>query len=280
MVAIHAPEPSARPVKLTRAEQIKQANRNRRLERYQCIVELHRQGHSLRSIARQLGVDRRTVRRFVHAGRFPERATPPSHRRVDSVIDKLQHRWDAGCHNAAQLTRELQADGSAVSYNMVRRCVADWRQPHQAHKDSGPKSVTPARRIRRPSSRRVAWMLMKPTDELKSDERMFREQLLADDPAWRDIETLSKAFIQLVHDRREADLDAWIELATAKDVANDLSRFARGLTTDLPAIRAALSLPWSNGQVEGQINRLKLVKRQMYGRANFDLLRSRFLHAG
>lgn len=123
-------------------------------------------------------------------------------------------------------------------------------------------------------------MLMKPTDELKSDERMFREQLLADDPAWRDIETLSKAFIQLVHDRREADLDAWIELATAKDVANDLSRFARGLTTDLPAIRAALSLPWSNGQVEGQINRLKLVKRQMYGRANFDLLRSRFLHAG
>ena len=120
---------------------------------------------------------------------------------------------------------------------------------------------------------------MKPAEALKPEEQVFREQLLADDPALRDIETLSKTFIQLVHDRRAKDLDPWIELATSKDDATDLGYFARGLTKDLPAVRAALTLPWSNGQVEGQINRLKLIKRQMYGRANFDLLRSRFLYA-
>jgi transposase len=75
-------------------------------------------------------------------------------------------------------------------------------------------------------------------------------------------------------------LNAWIDLASGEDAPADLRSFARGLTHDQAAVIAALTLPWNNGQVEGQVNRLKLIKRQMYGRANFDLLRARFLYAG
>ena len=80
--------------------------------------------------------------------------------------------------------------------------------------------------------------------------------------------------------RQAHKLKAWIVCASAHDAPPELRRFARGLLEDLPSIQAALTLPWSNGQVQGQINRLKLIKRQRYGRANFDLLRARFLHAG
>ena len=121
---------------------------------------------------------------------------------------------------------------------------------------------------------------MKDESELQPDEQALRAQLLADCPELAAATTLADEFAQLVRDRRADDLDAWIALASADGGSADLRRFARGLTTDYAAVRAALTLQWSNGQVEGQINPLKLVKRQMYGRANFDLLRSRFLYAG
>ena len=90
--------------------------------------------------------------------------------------------------------------------------------------------------------------------------------------------TLSQAFLALVRERRGDALAAWITEATASGIAA-LARFAQGLQEDLPAITAGLTLPWSNGPVEGQVNRLKLLKRQSYGRAGVRLLRQRVLHA-
>lgn len=95
----------------------------------------------------------------------------------------------------------------------------------------------------------------------------------------RTADTLAREFAEIIRQRRIEDLDPWIELATGSDAPADLRHFARGLTADLAAVRASLTQSWSNGQVEGQVNRLKLVKRQMYGRASFELLRARFLHA-
>jgi transposase len=267
------------PIKLTQTEQCKQRRRTRRLERYNRLVALRHQGMSLRAIARQEGMHRGTVRRYLNADGFPERATRTYVRRTDSVVEYLRERWQQGCRNAVLLTAELQNINPGVSYTMVRRRVAAWREAKDAGATPGPKPAT-SPVIQRPSPTRVAWLLVKKDDELEPEQQAFRDHLLANCPELEIAATLCDDFRRLVRDRQAGDLDTWIELATSKLAPSDLCRFARGLTTDLAAIKAALTLPWSNGQVEGQVNRLKLIKRQMYGRAKFDLLKSRVLHAG
>lgn len=121
---------------------------------------------------------------------------------------------------------------------------------------------------------------MKRDEDLEPEEAALRHALLNECPTLRTAVALVDEFARIVRYRRANELDTWIALASGDDAPADLRSFARGLTSDLAAVRAALTQPWSNGQVEGQVNRLKLVKRQMYGRANFDLLRARFLHAG
>ncbi len=277
---ITATQEPQQPRKLTRAEQLKQAARARRLQRYERVLARHRQGQSLRAIARELGIHRSTVRHWVHAGSSPERANRPYHSRADVFEQQLRTRWEAGCHNAAQLTRELTASGAKMSYNVVRRRVARWRQTKDDKHvpGRGPAPTPPS--IRRPSSTRFAWILMKQDDQLRAEEQLLRAELLARCPPLTDATTLAQEFIRIIRGHHAEDLDPWIALASAQSTPMDLRRFARGLIADHAAVQAALSLPWSNGQVEGQINRLKLVKRQMYGRARFDLLRRRFLYAG
>ena len=80
----------------------------------------------------------------------------------------------------------------------------------------------------------------------------------------------------MVRERTGQRFDAWLTRATSSGIT-ELDRFARGLTDDRAAVEAGLTLEWSNGQTEGQVNKLKLLKRQMYGRANFDLLRLHLL---
>ena len=83
----------------------------------------------------------------------------------------------------------------------------------------------------------------------------------------------------MIRQRKAQMLESWITRVRTSDDIVELGRFAKGLLNDLTAVKAALSLPWSNGQTEGQVNRLKLIKRQMFGRAKFDLLRKRVLCA-
>ena len=91
---------------------------------------------------------------------------------------------------------------------------------------------------------------------------------------------MAHQFARMVHDRQADSLDGWIERTCGADVPHELTVFAEGLLPDYEAVKGALSLEWSNGQVEGQVNRLKMIKRQMYGRAGFALLRQRVLNAG
>lgn len=90
--------------------------------------------------------------------------------------------------------------------------------------------------------------------------------------------TLSREFFRIVRERQAEALDGWVEKACAPESPDEIGRFAKGLREDWAAVNAALQLPWSNGQTEGQVNRLKLIKRQMYGRADFTFLRQRVLH--
>ena len=189
-----------------------------------------------------------------------------------------------GCRNAMLIWRELRARGFtggrnivAAAFAQLRGADADGDAPHAAT-----TVVTAVRTIAPPSIRRAcAWVLgwekRKLTEDERSDRRCFVETLCRIEPAVAEGRSLALQFLALVRNRDFEGFDRWLPQARACAVP-DMQRFASGLEADLPAVRAAFSSPWSSGQVEGQINRLKYLKRQMYGRAKLDLLRIRVLH--
>lgn len=245
--------------------------RQRRHQLYQSVKQLHEQGVSLRGIARHLGIHRSSVRRFVQADGFPERAVRQYPSTTDPVIDFLRKRWNEGCQNARQLTREIQQQDFSISYDSVRRRVSKWRTA----------SVRARRNVQRPpprpSSRRLSWLLLKDDGELSEKERSLKESVLSQCSMISDGVRTATEFQELFRQGVGKRLSRWLTRAAQKSVPSELRRFAFGIKRDAAAVRAAITLPWSNGPVEGQVNRLKTLKRQMYGRGNFDLLKLRFL---
>ncbi len=120
------------------------------------------------------------------------------------------------------------------------------------------------------------WLCRQPVDALTEAEVVYRREVLAGSPVIQRAYTLTTEFLQLVSERARDRLPAWLAAAHDSGIL-ELQRFARGLERDRAAVDAGLALEWSNGQVEGQVNRLKMVKRQMFGRASFALLRHRLL---
>ena len=114
-------------------------------------------------------------------------------------------------------------------------------------------------------------------DKLDDEQKSARMRMLAADTEMVTIDRLTRQFVQMVKERRGCDLSPWLDKAIATDIKT-LKRFANGIRADFVAVQTALTMIWSNGQTEGQINRLKFIKRQMYGRANLDLLRKRVLY--
>lgn len=251
------------------------AGRLRRVQRYARVRALHRQGLSQRHIARLLGLDRSTVARFAQAETYPERATRPYPTRVDGFAEYLHERWQQGCRNAAQLTRELAARGFAGSHCVVRRFLARHFRQNPAERQAAPLAPP-----RTPSPQCVAgWMLRAPED-LTFEQHAFIRALVGRRPELKRALRLARRFARLVRERLPEEFDRWLVQAARPAAPPELRRFAKGLRADYAAVRAALVYPWSNGPVEGQINRLKLIKRQMYGRAKLDLLRKRVLYRG
>jgi transposase len=189
----------------------------------------------------------------------------------------LERRWQEGCRNATRLWREVRAQGFGGGERTVRRWAERRRQQGE------PIEATPRALVAAawppPSSRRCARLLTTPLDQLDESERLFLQHLNDTAPDLVRAGDLAVAFAALVRRERESNngtaLDDWI--AAAKE--SDLGTFARGLERDAAAVRAAVSEPWSTSPVEGQINRLKMLKRTMYGRAKHDLLRQRVLAA-
>jgi transposase len=149
-------------------------------------------------------------------------------------------------------------------------------QPHLEGAKSG-GSRKPAPRLRLPSACEAAWMLLRP-GELTDEEKQTAELLCRLSPEVGRAQELALSFIEVIKERRVDDLRGWLVEAQRSGVAEFVT-FANGITADLQAVRAALEYEWSNGQTEGQVHRLKLVKRQMYGRGRLDLLRARVLRA-
>jgi len=250
------------------------ARRNRRLEKYEQVIKLDHQGLSHREIAQQLNINRETVGRYIRMGEFPERASRKYASKTDRYTSHLEKRWQDGCHNAAQLFRELEAIGFTGSYCSVCRRVAHWDRSDGGSTMTRPPNVQP------PSARRSAWLLLNDPGDLDNRDRAFINALLERSSEIHAATHWAREFAAMVRGESCETLDSWIQRAWAPTVPRELRTFATGLKSDFDAVNAGLTTVWSNGLLEGQVNRLKLIKRQMYGRANFDLLRQRVLYAG
>jgi transposase len=257
--------------------------RARRLARYEQVIALRQDGWSLTAIGMLVGLSRPTVRKYVNAGSFPE--WPARRTKLSAGMahaSYVQTRWQAGSRDATVLWEELLERGFTGSLRMVQRAVADWRvEPPRTgwltRRPAPPPQPAPPR-PRPPSARQAVWLLLRPVEDLEPDQQVMRIRLLAAAPAIQDALVVIAAFRGMVHDRDAGALDGWLQTASASAVP-ELRTFAAGIRRDRPAIEAALAYAWSSGQVEGQVCRTKLIKRQMYGRAKFDLLRKRVLLA-
>ena len=251
--------------------------------------ELRAQGVSYRTIATKLRLSRQTVRRYSVADTFPERATRRFvSRTLDPCTPYLVQRLTAGADNALQLWRELRDQhGYLGSRALVSRWVAQHRHliPPQASAESAkrrpgrparPALAAPPAPQRRLSARKAAWLLICRPDDVTADDHALIDRLCAHAPAVATVHQLAQTFIAMVRERQASALGDWLARATTSGIP-EIQTFAAGIERDTSAVAAALALSFSNGQVEGQINRLKLIKRMAYGRANFDLLRQRVL---
>ena len=258
--------------------------REQRLARYTQVIELFRRGLRVSEIAQRMSLDRKTVHKWIRSDGFPELASRPSRaRQLNPFVAYLRRRWEEGCHNAAQLWREIKIQGYAGCVSVVRDYLTRWRSrlPAEQRRTSGPQATRPpSQRI--PSPRSSVWLLLKPPDEKQPQraefQKRFVQALCELSPEVRMANELAQQFLEIVRERRAPQLESWLQ-AVAESHLPELQSFARGLRLDKDAVAAALTEEWSNGQVEGQVHRLKLIKRSMYGRANFDLLRARVLPA-
>jgi transposase len=269
-------------------ERERQARQDRWQARYAAVCELADQGWGIQTIARHLHLGRKTVRRMLRAGSLAE---PVSPRRRPSILDPhlayLQERWAAGCYNAHALWVELDARGFTGSPAIVRRLVGTWR-PGPGRSGPPAQGMTLAGRVSTPSRtpptralspRQARWLLLRPPPDTEREEHAYREQLLQSDPDIRQAYALTMEFVELVRRRERDKLAPWLDRASRSQLP-EMVEFARGLERDRAAIEAALTYEWSSGQVEGQITRLKLRKRESFGRASFELLKRWVLLAG
>jgi transposase len=227
----------------------------------------------------------RTVRKYIEADSCPQYpAGRIGHSKLTPWIPELEQRWQAGCTNASQLWREICAQGFSGSLGLVIRWAADQRKllpTQKRYSRQQPETVIPtlSRQIGPApwSAQRASWLVILDDDRLDDDRQAARDRMLAADTQMVTVDNLARQFVQLVKERREHDFDQWLDDVAASGI-KALKSFANGLQRDLTAVRNALRMSWSNGQTEGQINRLKFIKRQMYGRAKLDLLRKRVLY--
>jgi transposase len=268
----------------TRVQLQRRARREQRLARYRQVVALNDQGYSQRQIADALGIGRHQVRLVLRTDGFAEELTSTPRwsglRRHESY---LRERWADGCDNAMQLWRELQDHGYRGSASHVRQFVARWREQPSRPGKKGPRHVAaraalPPPVVRIYSPRRTTWHLLRDRADLTEHERVYIAHLLPACPTIARLQDLALAFRNVVHEHDLAAFARWLEQVDQAGIP-ELTGFANGLRADRAAVEAGITLSWSQGQTEGQVNRLKTLKRAMYGRGKLDLLKLRLLYA-
>jgi transposase len=250
-----------------------QQRREKRLARFQEVKRLHKEGFSIRAIGRELGMDREAVRNFIRAEIFPERAlvlSKPSI--IEQYLPYLKLRWEQGCYNVRQLYREIKKRGYNASRVNLYRYLKPWRSmlPEELKRLRARPCFSPL------SPKEVAWLLIKAEKDLDKDEQAYLTMILNLSPEIKLIQELTLSFQQMLKNSKVELLDEWMSEVKSNNLP-EFQSFVKGIERDEAVVRAGLTYQWSNGQVEGQVNRLKFIKRSMYGRAKFDLLKKRVL---
>ncbi len=263
----------------------REARRARRLARYEEVAHLHTLGWSVSAIARQVALDRDTVRKWLRQGQFPEHQ--PRARRgseLDAHEDYLRQRWQAGCHNARRLWAEVQERGYRGGYTQVSERVRRLRQEAGS---TAPRGQDPQRRAAAlPGVRQLKWLLLRPTADLSDEEYALVQRLCQHNQEITVAYGVVIDFQALVRQRQAGELASWVSVARASGVS-ELVSFAQGVLRDWAAVFAGLELEWSNeraayctpsprSSLPGRIHfrwRCPLAG-QVSGRRNKQLLRS------
>jgi len=271
---------------LTYAERKKKISRDKRYARYEQVRALHQAGMGQRAIGRSMHMSRRIVHRFLTAETFPERAAgsgrrPKSKRKLAPYLAYLHERWNAGEQTGSHLFREIKERGYTGSESLLRRLLGEWRAELPPRPRQGParkpRLAPQGAKKRRLSSRGASFLMILPSSKLSEVQQQQVEQMKHNEDL-RTVYLLSQEFVTMLKERQVEALDSWLKQAKACHVT-ELGSFVNGIRRDYAAVEAAFRLPWNNGIVEGHVNRLKFLKRQMFGRAHLDLLRVKVLHA-
>jgi len=254
--------------------------REERIVFYEQVQQMRHEGWNISQLALQLQRHPATIRKYFYATTFPERGTHrPGKSMLDPYVSYLEKRVQDGCENAQQLWREIVTQG----YPGTNKQVSKWLQLRRTQrasttpltKGNSHTSAKTSTKNTLPSSKQLAWLLVRAPETLTNTDTTLLNHLLQNEQL-RLLYSHIHRFILMVKQRLHHAFDDWLADAD-KIPAYQLQTFVEGLRQDYDAIHAALCMPWSNGQTEGQVNRLKFIKRQMYGRAKFDLLRLRVL---
>jgi transposase len=255
----------------------RQQKRQRRRERFQRVRELHARGCSLRHIAGKLGIGKGTVLRYLRRPHCPDwKVGQPRRARLDGFVRYVDQRVQQGCRNATELFHELAAQGCDSSYDAVRRFLnrrlgAAGCKRLRANAATCPPPAPP-------SARKLSFDFIRRPEKRRPEQQRRLDRVRAADADLTATLDVAAEFAAMLRKQSGLALADWLAKA-ARTSSREIQAFAEGLRADEAAVTAGLKQPWSNGPVEGQVNRLKMIKRQMYGRAGFALLRARVLHA-
>jgi len=261
-----------RPPEPAHVEKVRLARRAGRYARYQQVVELSRQGGATKEIAGRVGLSDRTVRDWLKQGAFPE---AQKRRKKQSSFDPFAayvlKRWQDGEHNGLVLWQEIKKQGYTGTDRSVYRYLKTLKQAEVR------TSLHPER-LQKYSVNAAIWLFVRDPNKLEEIEQEDLAAFCQASAPLKKAYEILQDFLSIVHQREGQRLDAWLA-RVAESGLPELQSFATGVERDKDAVKAGLTWPINNGMVEGHVTKLKLIKRTMYGRAGFALLRQRVLHA-
>lgn len=256
-------------------EAIQKARTEKREALFAAVKERHALGVYTTDLAKEFNLSRKTISKWVNSesllpdtrGRFQSNCL------IDDYTPYICERVEAGCTNKSQIWREIREQG----YTGCRTSVGKWIRQNYGTKDETMERLPPKTKVIVPSARELSWLLVRHSDELEDDEKQLVNILVQDEKV-AELRQLAHKFMHMVRNGSSEQWLAWLE-SSCESVVKELKNFALGLKKDGAAVYEAIAQIWSNGPTEGHVNRLKFLKRQMYGRASFDLLRLRVLLA-
>src|SRR5437764_5330228 len=257
------------PAHVKKAHQARQASRD---DRYQQMTTLRAQGLTQKEVAKRMGMSERAVRQWLKRGAAPTNERQFRRRSVfDPYAAYVLQRWQDGIHEAKQLYEEIQVQGFAGTVRIVQRFV-------QALRDDPEKiPLAPATGTDRFSSKTATWLFIRDPKQLTTENQAELELICQRSETAHKTYELTQQFMSMLRLRRGQEFERWLSAVEASQIP-ELRRFAQGLLKDKSAVVAGLTLSYSNGPVEAQVQKLTVVKRSMYGRAKLPLLRQRLLH--